>query len=182
MRSRVLSVREFRSETGIMRGMILLITPSARIKECAQSLESATNRPVHIATSLQEAGSRLREQEYAAVIIDQFLMEAEPDESGQILQHIETAVPVYLNFAITGIPRVVRETRTALARRQREEHIARQSAERAVWSELREDVTAMLLACDLALAVPDVPVSAAEKLRSVHDLAFHIRERLARVE
>jgi hypothetical protein len=162
--------------------MILLITPSARIKECAQSLESATNHSVHIATSLQEAGSRLREQEYAAVVIDQFLMEAEPDESEPILQHIETAVPVYLNFAITGIPRVVRETRTALARRQREEHIARRSAERAVWSELREDVTALLLACDLALGVPHVPVPAVEKLRSVHDLAFHIRERLAGLE
>lgn len=165
-----------------MKGMILLITPSARIKECAQTLESATNHPVHTATSLQEAGSRLREQEYVAVVIDQFLLEAEPDESEQILQHIETAVPVYLNFAISGIPRVVRETRTALARRQREEQVARQSAERAVWNELKEDVTAMLLACDLALAVPDVPVPAAEKLRSVHDLAFHIRERLTRLE
>ena len=165
-----------------MRGMILLITPSARIKECAQALESSTNHPVHTATSLQEAGSRLREQQYAAVVIDQFLLEAEPDESEQILQHIETAVPVYLNFAISGIPRVVRETRTALARRQREEQVARQSAERTVWNELKEDVTAMLLACDLALAVPDVPVPAAEKLRSVHDLAFHIRERLARLE
>lgn len=165
-----------------MKGMILLITPSARIKDCAQTLESATNHPVHTATSLQEAGSRLREQEYVAVVIDQFLLEAEPDESEQILQHIETAVPVYLNFAISGIPRVVRETRTALARRQREEQVARQSAERAVWNELKEDVTAMLLACDLALAVPDVPVPAAEKLRSVHDLAFHIRERLARLE
>lgn len=165
-----------------MKGMILLITPSARIKECAQTLESATNHPVHTATSLQEAGSRLREQEYVAVVIDQFLLEAEPDESEQILQHIETAVPVYLNFAISGIPRVVRETRTALARRQREEQVARQSAERAVWNELKEDLTAMLLACDLALAVPDVPVPAAEKLRSVHDLAFHIRERLTRLE
>lgn len=165
-----------------MKGMILLITPSARIKECAQTLESATNDPVHTATSLQEAGSRLREQEYVAVVIDQFLLEAEPDESEQILQHIETAVPVYLNFAISGIPRVVRETRTALARRQREEQVARQSAERAVWNELKEDVTAMLLACDLALAVPDVPVPAGQKLRSVHDLAFHIRERLARLE
>lgn len=165
-----------------MKGMILLITPSARIKDCAQTLESATNHPVHTATSLQEAGSRLRAQEYVAVVIDQFLLEAEPDESEQILQHIETAVPVYLNFAISGIPRVVRETRTALARRQREEQVARQSAERAVWNELKEDVTAMLLACDLALAVPDVPVPAAEKLRSVHDLAFHIRERLTRLE
>lgn len=162
--------------------MILLVTPSARIKECAQSLESATSHPVHTATSLQEAGSRLREQEYAAVILDQFLVEAEPEEGEQIIQHFATATPVYTNFAISGIPRVVRDTRTALARRRREEQAARQSAERAVWNELREDVTALLLSCDLALAVPGVPEPAAEKLRSVHELACHIRGRIGSLE
>ena len=33
----------------------------------------------------QEAGGKLREQEYSAVIIDQFLLEAEPDGSEQML-------------------------------------------------------------------------------------------------
>jgi len=165
-----------------MRGMILLITPSARIKECAQSLESATSHTVHTATTLQEAGSRLREQEYAAVIVDQFLVEAEADESERIVQHFGTATPVYVNFAISGIQRVVREARAALARRQREDQVARQSAERAVWNELREDVTALLLSCDLALAVPGVPGPVAEKLRSVHERACHIRGRLGTPE
>ncbi len=160
-------------------GMILLVTPSARIKECAHSLQSGTGRPVELAGTLQEAGCKLREREYAAVIIDQFLVEAEPDESDQTLQHLGSAIPVYVNFAISGIDRVVRDTKTALARRKREELVARQSAERAIWSELREDVTAMLLSCDLALAVPNVPPPAVEKLRSVHDLACQIRTRLA---
>jgi len=165
-----------------MKGMILLITPSARIRECAQSLQSGTGRAVEVAATLQEAGCKLREREYAAVVIDQFLVEAEPDESDQILQHLGSAIPVYVNFAISGIDRLVRETKTALTRRQREELVARRSAERAIWSELREDVTAMLLSCDLALAVPHVPTSAVEKLRSVHDLACQIRTRLAGAE
>ena len=104
-----------------MKGMILLITPSARIKECAATLQSGTGQPVDVAASLQEAGSRLREREYAAVIVDQFLVEAE----------------------------------------------------------LREDVTAMLLSSDLALAVPGLPISAMEKLRSVHELACHLRTKLS---
>ena len=162
-----------------MRDMILRITPSARIKECAHSLQSGTGSAVEVAASLQEAGCQLREREYAAVVVDQFLVEAEPDESDPILQHLGSAIPVYVNFAISGIDRVVRETKTALARRTREELVARQSAERAIWSELREDVTAMLLSCDLALAVPNVPTPAIEKLRSVHDLACQIRTRLA---
>jgi hypothetical protein len=68
----------------------------------------------------------------------------------------------------------VREIRTALARRQREEKVARQAAALALWSELKESVTAMLLSCDLAPAV--------EKIRSMHELACQIRAHLAASE
>ena len=47
-----------------------------------------------------------------------------------------------------------------------------------MWSELKESVTALLLSCDLVLAVPNVPAPAADKLRLMHDLACQIRERL----
>jgi hypothetical protein len=106
-------------------------------------------------------------------------VEVEPDECDQLLQHLGGATPVYVNFAISGIDRVVRDTKTALARRAREESVARHSAEQAIWSELREDVTAMLLSCDLALAVPGLPISAMEKLRSVPELACHLRTKLS---
>lgn len=161
-----------------MKDMILLITPSVRGQECAQAVQAATGHPTYAASTLQEAGSKLREQEYTAVIIDQFLLEAEPDDSEQILQHLGTAIPVYVNFAISGIERVVREIRTALSRRQREEQVARRSADQAMWSELKESVTALLLSCDLALSVPGVPAPAADKLRGMHDIACQIRERL----
>jgi hypothetical protein len=165
-----------------MKAMILLISPSARGQECAQAVQTATDQPTHVAATLQEAGTKLRSQEYAAAIVDQFLLDAEPDESDQMLQHLGTATPVYVNFAISGVARVVREIRSALARRQREEQVARRAAERALWSELKENVTAMLLSCDLALGVPGVPSPAAEKIRSLHELACRIREQLATAE
>jgi hypothetical protein len=158
--------------------MILLITPSARSQECAKAVQTATGRPTYAVSTLQEAVSKLREEEYSAVIIDQFLLEAEPDDSEQMLQHLGMASPVYVNFAICGIERVLREIRTTLSRRQREEQVARRSAEQAIWSELKESVTALLLSCDLALSVPGVPPPAADKLRAMHDLACDIRERL----
>jgi hypothetical protein len=34
------------------------------------------------------------------VVVDQFLLEAEPNESDQMLQHLGSAVPVYVNCAI----------------------------------------------------------------------------------
>jgi hypothetical protein len=161
-----------------MKGMILLITPSARGQECAQAVQSATGQPTSTASTLYEAGSKLREEEYSAVVIDQFLLETEPDEGEQIQEHFGTAIPVYVNFAISGVDRVLREIRAALSRRQREEQVARRSAEQAMWSELKESVTALLLSCDLALAVPSVPAPAAEKVRSMHELVCQIREKL----
>lgn len=71
--SRVFSATKFWRETCIMGGMILLITPSARSRECAQAVEAATGRPTHLASTLQDVGGKLRSQEYAAVIVDQFL-------------------------------------------------------------------------------------------------------------
>jgi hypothetical protein len=132
--------------------MILLVTPSARGQECAQSLQAATGHPAPVAATLQTAVSQLRSREYSAAVIDQCLLEMEPDESEQMLQHLGTAVPVYVNCAISGVERVVREVRTALSRRQREEQAARDSAEQAIWNELKESVTAILLSCDLALS------------------------------
>ena len=46
-----------------------------------------------------------------------------------MFKHLGMAVPVYLNFALAGAERLVRETRSALQRRKREVSLARQEAE-----------------------------------------------------
>ena len=159
--------------------MILLITPSRRGQECGKALEEAASEPVHLAESLRQAVVRLREETYTAVVVDQSLLEAEPDESEMVLQHMGTAIPVQVNFAISGIERVVRELRAALHRRKREELVARQAAEQTLCSECNDTVTALLLSCELALQVPNLPAPAAEKLRTVHELAQELKARLA---
>jgi hypothetical protein len=158
--------------------MILLVTPSERRENCAQVLQQATGHPTHVANTLQASIGRLRSQEYAAVVIDQFLLDTEPDECDLMLRHLGSAVPIYVNCAISGAERIAREVRSALSRRQREEQAARRSAEQAIWSELNESVTAMLLSCDLALATHGLGAQAAEKIRVVRDLAAEIRSRL----
>jgi hypothetical protein len=158
--------------------MILVITPSARGQECAATLKDATGEETHWAENLQQAVGRLREQSYSAVVIDQFLTENEPSESDQVLEHLGTAFPVYLSFAISSMERLLREVRSALRRRMREETQARCSVEQQIRSEMFESLTAMLLSCDLAMAVPGVPTPAAEKIRIVDNLARDLRVRL----
>src|SRR6201987_2414287 len=131
--------------------MILLITPSATGPQCAEALYAATGQETHWAQSLQQAATRLREQTVSAAVIDQFLLETEPEESDQMIEHLGTAFPVYLNFAVTGMERLVREVRSALHRRKREESAARRSVAEQMNSEVRETLTAMLLSCELAM-------------------------------
>jgi hypothetical protein len=111
-------------------------------------------------------------------VIDQFLLENEPAESDQVIEHLGTAFPVYLNFAVSGMERLLREVRSALHRRKREETQARRSVEQQIRSEVCESLTAMLLSCELAMAVPEVPASAAEKIRLIDNLARDMRLRL----
>ncbi|MBZ5721541.1 MAG: hypothetical protein LAO03_14275 [Acidobacteriia bacterium] len=158
--------------------MILLITTSARADECAAAFHAATNEPAQVAANLRQAVTQLRAQEYSAVVIDQSTLDAEPDESELMLQHIGAAIPVYVNFAISGIERVVREVRAALCRRKREVLMARQGAEGALRSELKGTITALLLSCEMALQVPNLPKAAEAKIQAAYDLAREIRTKI----
>jgi hypothetical protein len=158
--------------------MILLITPSARGPQCADSLNSATGHEIHWSQNVQEAVGRLREQTYSAAVIDQFLFETEPEECDQMIEHLGTAFPVYVNFAVTGMERLLRDVRSALHRRTREESAARQVVAEQMSSEMRETLTAMLLSCELAMSVPNVPDPAVEKIRVIDNLARELRQRL----
>ena len=158
--------------------MILLITPQSRGPEFADALYAATTQETQWAKNLQEAAMRLREQTYSVAVIDQFLLETEPDESDQVLEHLATAYPVYVNFALTGMDRLLREVCFALHRRRREESAARRAVAEQMNCEMRETLTAMLLSCELAMAIPDVPMIAAEKIRTIDTLARELRLRL----
>ena len=158
--------------------MILLITPQSKGPEFVAALHAATSQETHWAQNLQEAATRLREQAYSAAIIDQFLLETEPEESDQVLEHLGTSYPVYVNFALTGMDRLLREVRSALHRRKREEAAARRAIAEQMNCEMRETLTAMLLSCELAMLVPNVPMLAAEKIRTIDNLARELRLRL----
>src|SRR5260370_4041018 len=146
--------------------MILLITPSARGQQCVDALKAATGRETHWDQNLPEAATRMRQQTYSAAVIDQLLVETEPEESDQTIEHLGTAFPVYINFGVTGMERLVREVRSALHRRKREEGTARRAVAEQMHCEMRETLTAMLLSCELAMPVPDVPHPAAESIRT----------------
>lgn len=151
--------------------MILLITPSTNVQEAVPTFVEATSEQVHVAPTLRQAAILLRSHDYAAVVLDQALLDAEPDESEILMQHSGTAVPLYINFGISGTQRVCRDLRVALQRRKKEIAAAKDAAEQVVRSELKGSVTAMLLSCEIALRVPELSGAAEMKVRAVYDLA-----------
>ena len=162
--------------------MILLITPSARGQDCAQALHQATSETTQVASTLRQAASCLRAQDFSAVVIDQSAVDLEPDESDSVLQHLGTAVPVYVSFAVNGMERVVRELRIALQRREKEGKIARQIAEQELRSELKSTATAILVSCEMALKLPELTAAAQTRMQTVHQLAQQICGKLGIAE
>ena len=158
--------------------MILLITSLGRAQDCAKALQEVTAEPVQVAAALSEAVAQLQAHEFSAVVIDQLLLDAEPDDVDTIMKHLGSAVPVFSNFAISGIERVSRELRSALHRRKRELLLARQEAQQALHRELNDTITALLLSCEMALDVPHLPLFAETKMRAVDALAREMRAKL----
>ena len=158
--------------------MILLITPSPQAQQCAAVIQNATGETTQFVDNLRRASKLLRGAEYSALIIDQHVAEADPDSAEVLLQHAGAAVPVYVNLAISGSERVVRLLRQSVRRSQMEREAARRQAELALRNELKDSLTALLLSCQLALAIPQLPPAAQAKLNSACDLAKDIRSRL----
>jgi hypothetical protein len=162
----------------IESSMILLISSLAKAQDCAKALQEVTAEAVRVAATLREAVTQLEAHEFSAVVLDQLLLDAEPDDVDTIFKYIGTAVPVYSNFAISGMERVSRELRSALHRRKRELLMARQEAEQDLRRELRNTITALLLSCEMALGVPNLPSLAETKMRAVDTLAKEVRTKL----
>jgi len=158
--------------------MILLITALSNAQKCASTLQEATDEATLIAATLADAVRHLQEQEFSAVVIDQLLLDSEPEQAEVVFKHLGQAVPVYLNFALVGMSRVTRELRSALNRRNREVLVARREAEQALRHELNEKVTALMLSCEMALQVPGLPELAEAKMQAVDALAREMREKL----
>lgn len=158
--------------------MILLISSLAKVLDCARTLQDAVNEPVTVCTSAAQAVTILQAQECSAVIFDQLLLDSDPDEGHTVLKHLGSAVPVYINFAVSNSPRVERVLRLALQRRKRELAAAKTEAAQTLRNELNSTVTALLLSCEMALQVPDLPAVASSKLHDVEDLVRQMSTRL----
>ena len=162
--------------------MILLVTSSKRGAECATVLQRALAESVQVANSLRRATSILRNEEFGAVVLDDAMVDADPDAVDILLTASGMAVPIYVKLALGNSIRVAREVRLALRRHDEARTIAMRAAESLLHGEFRTAVTGILLSTELVLNSQELPVDAEDKLKLVCQLASQIGGRLETVQ
>jgi hypothetical protein len=158
--------------------VILLVTQSERASACAAALQESAQEMCKVAATLAQATTILRSEECVAVVADQHLFEAEPNELGIMLEHCGTAIHVRVNLGICGIDRLVSDVRGAMARRRREEIAVRQAVGVKLSRELKDTLTTLLLSTEMLIKAPDLSPWAAEQLSHVHELEERLHRQL----
>jgi len=157
---------------------ILLVAGIEGARNCADVLARQLDMEVVIADGRQAALALLRQREFAAVVVDETLAGCDPAAAEAIWDRAGLAIPLQINFALSGAGRLVREIRAALHRREREQELARRAAAAAVQSELKSTVAGLLLQSQLALSSSDAASPIAERLKMVATLAGDLRRQL----
>lgn len=158
---------------------ILIVTGIEGARNCATIVGTQLGMEVEVAEGRKMALTALRRREFAAVVVDETVAECDPSAAEAIWEHAGLAIPMQINFALSGATRLVREIRAALHRRERELTLARRAAAAAIETELKTTVAGLLLNSQLALSGSDVPSSIADRLRVVADLAGSLRQQLS---
>lgn len=168
---------EYRNEEHTMS--ILMVTGIEGARNCAAVAAAQLNMEVEVAEGRKAALAALKRREYLAVVIDETLAECDPAAAEKICEMAGLAIPLQINFAVSGAARLVREIRAALHRREREQALARRAAAVAIETELKSTVAGLLLQSQLALSGAALPAAVAERLRTVADLACSLRQQLS---
>ncbi|MGA2350199.1 MAG: hypothetical protein ABSF70_07195 [Terracidiphilus sp.] len=157
---------------------ILIVTGVEGARNCAAVVAAQLGMDVEVADGRKAALGALRRHEYTAVVVDETMVECDPASAEAIWEHASLAIPLQINFALSGAARLIREIRSALHRREREQTLARRAAAAAIETELKSTVAGLLLHSQLALNGNDLSGPAAERMRVVADLAGNLRQQL----
>ena len=161
---------------GVQR--VLLVSALSGAQNCAAAIMQQIGLDVEVAPGRREAQEALRAGRYAAVIVEDSLAEGDPRGAEVLWKMAGLAIPMQVNFALTGSARLIRDLRAALARREQEQGAAQLAALRAVESELRNTVSGLLLHTQLALQETPPSPQLEQRLRLMADLAGKLKQRL----
>jgi signal transduction histidine kinase len=157
---------------------ILVVSALSGAENCAAAIMQQMGLDVEVVPGRREALEALRVGNYAAVIVEDSLAEGDPRGAEVLWKMAGLAIPMQVNFALTGSARLVRDLRAALARREQEQGAAQRAALRAVEAELRNSISGLLLHTQLALRESGPSPRLEQRLRLMAELAGNLKQRL----
>ena len=158
---------------------ILMVTGIEGARNCAAVVGGQLGMEVEVAEGRKAARAARRRREISAVVVDETMAECDPAAAEAICERAGLAIPLQINFALSGAARLTREIRAALHRREREQLLARRAAAAAIETELKTTIAGLLLQSQLALSGSEQSSPIADKLRMVADLAGNLRQQLS---
>ena len=99
--------------------MLLVITPSAKARGCAQAIQQVTSEETHVAATSSQALARFAPRNTWPFSSIRHFWKPNRSRATWCWNSIGTAVPVHVNFAINNMDRVARELRAALLRHKK---------------------------------------------------------------
>jgi len=157
---------------------ILIVSGMEGGRSCADAVGKQLGMVAEVAEGRKAALAALKRREFTVVVLDGSMAECDPAGAEAIWVHAGLAIPLQVNFALSGSARLIREIRAALNRRQREQMLARQAAAEAMETELKTTVAGLLLHSQLALSGSEATSPIAERLRMMAALAGSLRDQL----
>lgn len=157
------------------RRRVLVITMMEGIDTQAAEIAQHLGIRIDHAAGRPAAVRMLERESYSVVVLDQMLADTDPQGAELLWRHSGLAVPLQISLSIAGSQRLERELRVALARRQREQELARLAASADLDAGIKNAVTAFLLEAHLALQEADISPQVENRLRTMAGIADRLR-------
>ncbi len=165
-----------------MGHIVLLISAMTGVENCSTNLSHQLGFPVESASDRKEGIAALKRKPYSVVVVDESIAEADARGAEVLWRYTGLAVPMQVNFALSGTARLARDIRASLSRREQEQALAMRAAASTIESQIKSTVTGLLLQSQLALAEPAISGNVASKLKLVVELAGTLRLQLERAQ
>jgi hypothetical protein len=161
---------------------VLIISPLSEVANFAAPLADTLGCPVEVADTHRAGLAARRRRDYSVVVVDHCMAEANSDNAELLWRNAGMALPMHINFAISGAERLTREVQAAIGRWEQHQVVAMRAAASMLEGELKSTITGLLLQSQLALAEAELTPKLAGKLELVAELAVSLRQRLERAQ
>ncbi len=109
------------------------------------------------------------------MVADENLLESVPGSAESLTQRMQIAVPVIVDLACHRPEKIAALVVSTIKRRELEFQMARRQALEELRSELKSDVTGLLLSSEMVLKTSKLPDAAVDRLNTVLEIAKRMK-------